>query len=89
MSATLNWERAPSVEPPRGACPKRQLGRIKGEKSAAQKTYVQLIDDLDGSEADETVTFALDGKVYVIDLAASNGLFTVDGVDGARASVPG
>jgi hypothetical protein len=30
---------------------------------------VQMIDDLDGGEADETVTFAVDGKSYEIDLA--------------------
>ncbi|GAA4419847.1 Lsr2 family protein [Georgenia halophila] len=34
----------------------------------AQKVQVQLIDDIDGSEADETVTFALDGVTYEIDL---------------------
>src|SRR5512135_2958064 len=34
----------------------------------AQKTIVELVDDLDGSRADETVTFALDGTVYEIDL---------------------
>src|SRR5688572_23372104 len=30
----------------------------------AQKVQVLLVDDLDGGEADETVTFALDGKTY-------------------------
>ena len=34
----------------------------------AQKVQVLLVDDLDGGEADETVTFALDGKTYEIDL---------------------
>lgn len=38
----------------------------------AQRTFVQLIDDLDGSEADETVSFALDGQDYVIDLTAKH-----------------
>ncbi|GAA3373913.1 Lsr2 family protein [Streptomyces sannanensis] len=38
----------------------------------AQKVQVLLVDDLDGSEADETVTFALDGKTYEIDLTAAN-----------------
>lgn len=33
-----------------------------------QKMQVQLIDDIDGSPADETVTFALDGVTYEIDL---------------------
>jgi hypothetical protein len=34
----------------------------------AQKTMVTLVDDLDGSEADETVEFGLDGVSYEIDL---------------------
>ena len=34
----------------------------------AQKVQVVLIDDIDGSTADETVTFALDGTSYEIDL---------------------
>ncbi|MDT4937773.1 MAG: hypothetical protein QOG80_1444 [Pseudonocardiales bacterium] len=38
----------------------------------AQKHIVQLIDDLDGGEAAETVTFALDGSSYTIDLSAKN-----------------
>ncbi|MBB1254282.1 histone-like nucleoid-structuring protein Lsr2 [Streptomyces alkaliterrae] len=38
----------------------------------AQKVQVLLVDDLDGGEADETVTFALDGKSYEIDLNAEN-----------------
>lgn len=33
---------------------------------------VQLIDDLDGSEAEETVEFTLDGINYEIDLSAAN-----------------
>jgi hypothetical protein len=31
-----------------------------------------LIDDIDGSDADETVTFALDGVGYEIDLSKTN-----------------
>ncbi|WP_329622727.1 Lsr2 family protein [Streptomyces sp. NBC_01255] len=38
----------------------------------AQKVQVLLVDDLDGIEADETVTFALDGKTYEIDLTTAN-----------------
>ncbi|WP_128773768.1 histone-like nucleoid-structuring protein Lsr2 [Actinomyces oricola] len=34
----------------------------------AQKTQVILVDDVDGSEATQTVTFALDGVNYEIDL---------------------
>jgi hypothetical protein len=38
----------------------------------AQKTVVSLIDDLDKSEADETVEFGLDGVAYEIDLSEKN-----------------
>lgn len=38
----------------------------------AQKVNVILVDDLDGNEADETVTFALDGVDYEIDLNKDN-----------------
>ncbi|AEG45345.1 Lsr2 family protein [Isoptericola variabilis] len=37
-----------------------------------QKTQVILVDDIDGSEADETVTFALDGVSYEIDLTSAH-----------------
>lgn len=39
----------------------------------AKQTTVTLVDDIDGSEADEQVEFALDGKHYEIDLSAANG----------------
>ncbi len=38
----------------------------------AQKVLYVLTDDLDGSEATETVTFALDGSNYEIDLSEAN-----------------
>jgi hypothetical protein len=38
----------------------------------AQKHIVQLIDDLDGGEAAESVSFALDGANYEIDLSVKN-----------------
>jgi len=38
----------------------------------AQKHIVQLIDDIDGGDASETVSFALDGATYAIDLSAAN-----------------
>ncbi|MEU3654763.1 Lsr2 family protein [Streptomyces sp. NPDC032161] len=38
----------------------------------AQRVVVTLFDDIDGGAATETVTFALDGKSYEIDLNASN-----------------
>ena len=38
----------------------------------AQRTIVQLTDDLDGTEASESVSFALDGAAYTIDLSDAN-----------------
>lgn len=38
----------------------------------AQKVVVSLVDDLDQSEADETVEFGLDGATYEIDLSDAN-----------------
>ena len=38
----------------------------------ARQTITRLIDDLDQSEADETVRFGLDGVQYEIDLSAKN-----------------
>jgi hypothetical protein len=38
----------------------------------AQKVEVHLQDDLDGGPAEHTVTFALDGKDYEIDLSTTN-----------------
>ena len=38
----------------------------------AQKVTVQLVDDVDGSEAESTVEFGLDGVNYTIDLSAEN-----------------
>ncbi|MDG4803614.1 Lsr2 family protein [Micromonospora sp. WMMD980] len=38
----------------------------------AKQIIHKLVDDLDGGDADETVTFALDGVQYEIDLSASN-----------------
>lgn len=46
----------------------------KGKESnaMAQKINVTLVDDIDGTEADETVTFGLDGTTYEIDLTTKN-----------------
>ncbi len=44
---------------------------MKG-KPVAQKVQILLVDDLDGGKADETVTFALDGVSYEIDLSEAN-----------------
>ncbi len=38
----------------------------------AQEHFVRLVDDLTGDEAAETVSFALDGARYEIDLSAEN-----------------
>ena len=38
----------------------------------ARKTYVELIDDINGDKAEETVSFALDGVAYEIDLSEDN-----------------
>jgi hypothetical protein len=46
----------------------------------AQKTIVQLIDDLDGGEATERVSFGLDGVEYTIDLSEDNAEKLRDGL---------
>ncbi|MFE6226908.1 Lsr2 family protein [Streptomyces sp. NPDC057854] len=38
----------------------------------AQKVSILLVDDLDGGEADETISFGLDGKTYEIDLSGAH-----------------
>ncbi len=38
----------------------------------AQRVSVVLVDDIDGSEAEETVVFSLDGTQYEIDLSSDN-----------------
>ena len=38
----------------------------------AQQVNVKLVDDLDGSDAAGTVSFALDGRAYEIDLSEDN-----------------
>ncbi|MET3349021.1 UNVERIFIED_ORG: hypothetical protein ABID57_000690 [Arthrobacter sp. UYEF1] len=34
----------------------------------ATKTYTRLLDDFDGSDADETIRFGIDGATFAIDL---------------------
>ena len=48
----------------------------------AQKVNIVLVDDLDGSEATETVTFGLDGSSYEIDLNDSNAAALRDALGG-------
>lgn len=38
----------------------------------AKKVQYLLVDDLDGGQADETVSFSLDGVAYEIDLSQQN-----------------
>lgn len=38
----------------------------------AERIQVELVDDIDGSPAQHTVTFALDGVTYEIDLSERN-----------------
>lgn len=38
----------------------------------AQKVNIVLIDDIDQTDAEETVSFGLDGKEYAIDLNSKN-----------------
>ena len=38
----------------------------------ASRTIVLLEDDVDGSKADETIEFGIDGTTYAIDLSGSN-----------------
>jgi hypothetical protein len=38
----------------------------------AQKVNIVLVDDIDQTDADETLTFGLDGKNYEIDLNTKN-----------------
>ena len=37
-----------------------------------RRVEVRLIDDLDGSRADQTIVFALDGQNYAVDLSPTN-----------------
>jgi hypothetical protein len=45
---------------------------MTGVIAVAQKVEVTLVDDLDGGAADETVSFAIDGTSYEIDLSGKN-----------------
>src|SRR4051812_30071832 len=48
----------------------------------AQKVSIVLVDDLDGSEATETVSFGLDGTTYEIDLNDKNAAALRDALSG-------
>ena len=55
-----------------------------------QTTIIKLTDDLDGTDADETIGFAVDGKTYEIDLSKKNAAALRKAlapfVDGARTT---
>lgn len=38
----------------------------------AQRVRIELTDDIDGTPADETITFSLDGVTYDVDLTSAN-----------------
>jgi hypothetical protein len=42
------------------------------ENHRARKTIVELLDDIDGKPAEESIAFSLDGVTYEIDLSAQN-----------------
>jgi hypothetical protein len=42
------------------------------KRTMAQKVHIVLVDDIDGSDAEGTVTFGLDGSSYEIDLSSAN-----------------
>ena len=46
----------------------------------ARRTVVMLTDDIDGSEATETVRFGLDGRDYEVDLSKKNAKSLRDGL---------
>ena len=46
--------------------------RIDEKWNMAQVTRVRLVDDLDGGEAEESISFALDGVALEIDLSSDN-----------------
>ena len=48
----------------------------------AQKVSIVLVDDLDGSQATETVSFGLDGTSYEIDLNDKNAATLRDALSG-------
>jgi len=49
------------------------ITNLKETHPVARKTTVQFVDDLDDDQAaDETITFALDGVTYQIDLSANH-----------------
>ncbi|WP_308820072.1 histone-like nucleoid-structuring protein Lsr2 [Pseudonocardia alni] len=79
-----------SVRHPLSSAP--NINTAEGD-TVARIATVQLIDDLDGTAADETVAFAVDGKLFEIDLNATNAATLRDKlapfVSAARTAVGG
>jgi hypothetical protein len=48
------------------------VGTLCNDEIMAKTVIVKLTDDLDGGDADETVTFALDGRSYELDVSSAN-----------------
>ncbi len=48
----------------------------------AQKVSIILVDDLDGTDATETVTFGLDGTTYEMDLNEANAVSLREALSG-------
>jgi hypothetical protein len=46
--------------------------RMRILRRAGRRVIIDLVDDLDGTEAGETIIFELDGMTYEIDLSRSN-----------------
>jgi Lsr2 len=47
---------------------------LDGSASVARQVKLTLIDDIDGSQATETVSFGLDGRRYIVDLSAAHAM---------------
>jgi Lsr2 len=60
----------------------RDLRIQRGLQEMAQKVNIILVDDIDGSEATETVSFGLDGTSYEIDLNDANAAALRDALAG-------
>jgi Lsr2 len=68
----------PELGPPQSAAGLRHL-----RKGAPVGTLTQtiLVDDLDGTKAEETITFGLDGVTYEIDLSGGNAALLREALD--------
>ena len=51
--------------------PKQHAAQVP-EEQVAQRTIIQLTDDLDGAAADRTVNFSYEGVWYELDLSTKN-----------------